>query len=251
MSNQPEEWAQFFNAHAVKYHEEPFTKATGEELKFILEELSLPEGSKILDVGCGTGRHAVALAKHGYKVLGVDISEGMLEEARRLAEKAGVQVEWLQSDATQMELEQQFDAAICLCEGAFGLLNSGDDPLTHELNILKRIHRALYPGAKLILTAPNGLRKIRHATKEQVELGEFDPGTITESFKLPIETDHGDQEIALRERGFVPSELRLMFTIAGFAVDAVYGGTAGAWDRAPVGLDEMEVMMISTRQEDG
>ena len=51
-----------------------FTKNTVAEVDFVLEELSLPPGSRILDVGCGTGRHAVELARRGYQITGVDIS---------------------------------------------------------------------------------------------------------------------------------------------------------------------------------
>lgn len=244
MEDTSNEWAEFFNAHATKYMEEPFTRATKEEVHFILEALELSKGSRILDIGCGTGRHAVALAKAGYRILGVDISEGMLAEARRHAEQEGVEVEWMRADASKLKLEESFEAAICLCEGAFGLLGSMDDPLTHELEILRGIHAALLPGGKFILTAPNGLLKIRQATEEQVKSGDFNPMTLTEKFTLSVDTASGSKEIPLRERGFIPSELRLMFSQSGFEVEAIYGGTAGAWNRGDVRLDEMEVMVI-------
>ena len=57
----------------------------------------------ILDLGCGTGRHAIALVREGYKVTGIDISAGMLEVARRKAAEAGVEVEWIQADAANMQ----------------------------------------------------------------------------------------------------------------------------------------------------
>jgi 2-polyprenyl-3-methyl-5-hydroxy-6-metoxy-1,4-benzoquinol methylase len=241
------EWQFFFDQHAPKYLQEPFVRATEEEIVFLLDELSLPPGSRILDVGCGTGRHAVPLAQAGYRVMGVDLSSGMLAEARRHAEQAGVQVEWLQADAADLKLAPQFDAALCLCEGAFGLLASGDDPLTHDLDILRGIHKALQSGGKLILTGLNGLRKIRLATEEQLRRGEFDPFTLTEIFHMSVEVEGGTRSVALRERGFTPAELRLMFQISGFEVQSVYGGTAGAWNREPVRLDEMEIMVIGQK----
>jgi ubiquinone/menaquinone biosynthesis C-methylase UbiE len=95
-----------------------FTKNTIAEIDFIIDILNLSNGSTILDVGCGTGRHAIELAKRGYKVTGVDISSGMLAEAKKAAFNADVNVEWIQSDAVKFNSNKSFDAVICLCEGA-------------------------------------------------------------------------------------------------------------------------------------
>ena len=89
--NTKNEWQAYFDASASEYEEEVFTKNTETEVKFLLEELALPSGSSILDMGCGTGRHAIRLAQEGYHVIGVDISQAMLDQARAAAQKAGVQ----------------------------------------------------------------------------------------------------------------------------------------------------------------
>ena len=122
------EWEEFFDGHAPVYMDNVFTKNTLNEVDFVLEELRLPLGSRLLDVGCGTGRHAVELARRGYQLTGVDISSGMLVEAEKEAREAGVEVELIHADATQFTSDKLFDAAICLCEGAFSLLSSEDDP---------------------------------------------------------------------------------------------------------------------------
>ncbi len=245
------EWKAFFDAYADQYMQECFTQNTVAEADFLLEELGLPQGSRVLDVGCGTGRHAVELARRGYRVTGVDLSDGMLHEAERAARKAGVEVEWVQGDATRMRFDAEFDAAICLCEGAFGLIGSGDDPDTHDLAILARMSEALKPGAKLILTALNGMRKIRAATPESMERGRFDPLTLTEACSVTYDVGGRTVTFTGVERGFVPSELRLMLTVSGFDVQAIYGGTAGDWGRRPPDLDEMELMAIATRRLTG
>ncbi|MCK4724776.1 MAG: class I SAM-dependent methyltransferase, partial [Anaerolineales bacterium] len=201
----------------------------------------------ILDVGCGSGRHAVELAQRGYRVTGIDISIGMLREAQRRAEEVGVLSMWVQADASVMHLAQQADGVICLCEGAFGLLGSADDPHTHELAILAGIYAALKPGGKFILTALNGMAKIRRATAERIEQGTFDPMALTEVFTLDYESNGDKKSVVVRERGFVPSELRLMLTTSGFDVVNIYGGTAGAWSRNPPRLDEIELMAIAIR----
>jgi SAM-dependent methyltransferase len=239
------EWIVFFDHHAPKYLQEVFTRNTAYEVEFIIEEFALPAGSTILDAGCGVGRHAIELARNGYRVIGVDISSGMLEEAHRLASLAGVEVEWVQADISEFRLLEQVDAAICLCEGAFGLLGSADDPYTHDLAILNGIYDSIKPNSKFILTALNGMAKIRQATQRDVEKGEFDPMVQLETFNLEYEAEGHKESITVKERGFVPSELRLMLEISGFTVDEIFGGTAGGWNREPVRLDEIEIMAIS------
>jgi SAM-dependent methyltransferase len=245
------EWITFFDAHAPKYLDEIFTRNTAFEVEFILGELALHPGSSILDVGCGVGRHAIEFARNGYRVIGVDISSGMLNEARRRAAQAGVEVEWVQADASKLKLVEIADAAVCLCEGAFGLLGSADDPYIHDLAILKGIRASIKPDSKFILTALNGMAKIRKATQEDIDQGLFDPAAQLETFSLEIETEGTKESIVLKERGFVPSELRLMLEIAGFNVEKMYGGTAGAWNREPVKLDEIEIMAICHKGSDG
>src|SRR4051794_38434863 len=108
----PTGWKQFFDSHAERYDENAFTRNTVAEVDFFLNLFPLSRGAAILDVGCGTGRHSVELAKRGFKVTGLDLSEGMLKVARRRAEEAGVEVEFVQRDATDFSFDRSFDAAI-------------------------------------------------------------------------------------------------------------------------------------------
>ena len=82
-------WQEFYDRHAPRYDENPFTQNTRVEVDFLFEVMSLRPGMTLLDVGCGTGRHAVEMARRGLLVTGIDISEGMLEQARRRAAEAG------------------------------------------------------------------------------------------------------------------------------------------------------------------
>lgn len=241
------EWEIFFDAHAPVYMENSFTKNTIEEVNFILEELGLPPGSHILDVGCGTGRHSVELAKRGYKVTGIDISAGMLSEAKKAASKAGVEVEWVHSDASKFTSSRSFDASICLCEGAFGLLGKDDNPLEHELSILRNINAVLKPDKKLILTALNGFRMIRDHSQEDVEKGQFDPISLVEVSLQEYDTAEGKKSVLLKERGFVPTELAILLRQAGFLAEHIWGGTAGNWGKRKVDLDEMEIMVVARK----
>jgi len=242
------EWEKFFDGHAPVYMDNVFTKNTLEEVDFILAEFKLPPGSHILDMGCGTGRHAVELAKRGYRVTGVDISSGMLAEAEKAARAAGVQVEWIQGDATRFTSTRLFDGAICLCEGAFGLLSADDDPMEHDLAILRHIHAALRPGAPFILTALNACHMICKYSQKDVDQSRFDPITMVETNPVEYDTPEGKKSVPVREQGHVPTELVSLFRRTGFDVLHIGGGTAGNWGRRRLDLDEMEVMVIAKKE---
>jgi SAM-dependent methyltransferase len=239
-------WREFFDSFAPQYMNEVFTTDSVREAAFLVELLELPDGASILDIGCGTGRHAVELARAGYAVTGIDLSSGMLREARAAAERAGVELELVQADATSFDLGREFHAAVCLCEGSFGLLGA-DDAFAHDAAVLARALAALRPGAQLVITLLNGMRMIRDATPEKVERGAFDPATLAESFEMEWQAEDGPRTLPFRERGYVPSEVVLLCRGAGFAVEHIWGGTAGNWGRRRVELDEMEIMAVLRR----
>ncbi|MBN1147824.1 MAG: methyltransferase domain-containing protein [Anaerolineales bacterium] len=216
-------------------------------MDFLVEELRLPEGSSILDIGCGVGRHSVELARRGYKVTGVDISGGMLAEAQKAASAANVQVEWIQANATGFQAARQYDAAICLCEGTFGLVTLDEDPEAHDAAILHNICAALKPGAPFILNALNGLRAIREFSQEDVKSGRFDPLTLVEIYPMEYETPQGTQSMLVREKKRLPGELAALCRQCGFDVEHIWGGTAGNWRRDMVDLDEIEMMIVARK----
>ncbi len=243
MGAEKNDWERFFDEHAPGYMDNVFTKNTLAEVDFMLELLPVDPGQHILDMGCGAGRHSVELARRGFRVTGVDISAGMLAQAAGAADVAGVSVTWIKADATRYRAGHRFDAAICLCEGAFSLLTLADDPLKHDLAILGNIQAALKPGGCFLLTALNGLRKIREHDQEDVTSGAFDPLTTSDLFTM----EEGEVSVMVRERGYVPSELALLCRMAGFEVQNIWGGTAGNWGRRPVELDEIELMVLARR----
>ncbi len=238
-------WQTFFDAHAPIYEENVFTKNTVREIDFLLEELKLAPNCSILDVGCGTGRHAIELAKRGFAVTGLDLSSGMLASAASAARSAGVEVEWIHANATRFSLLRRYDAAICLCEGAFGLLGPGEDSIEQPLSILYNISRSLKPQAKAIFTVLNAAAMLRRYQNRDVAEGRFDPLAMVEA------SEHAPREglpaVAVRERGFVPTELRLLFRLAGMSVLNMWGGTAGDWGRRTLDLDEIEIMIVAQK----
>jgi 2-polyprenyl-3-methyl-5-hydroxy-6-metoxy-1,4-benzoquinol methylase len=241
------QWETFFDNHAPHYTQNNFTRNTLAEVDFLLDVLQPAPGSEILDMGCGTGRHAIELAKRGYFVTGVDISRGMLAEADKIAGGAGVEVEWIQSDATRFVAPHLYDAAICLCEGAFGLLSTDADPVQHDQAILQNIYDALKPGAPFMLTTLNGIAKLRHVTQDDVESGRFDPVTMVENSDQVWDLPEGKKLVHVKEHYYVPTELAWLFEQVGFTVEHIWGGTAGNWGKRKIQLDEIEVMVVARK----
>lgn len=96
---------------------------------------SLPKGSRILDVCCGTGQIASLLSERNYVVDGLDISEKMIEKAKATAPKASFKV----ADATNFSYDVSFDAAICTLDSLNHITNPIDleKVLVNILNVLK------------------------------------------------------------------------------------------------------------------
>ncbi len=240
-------WESFFDGHAPDYLDNVFTNNTEFEVKFIINELGLTPGDWVLDIGCGTGRHTIPLARYGITMTGLDLSEGMLAQAKAYAEKEKIKVELIQADATNFQLPQQFDHAISLCEGSIGLLGDADDPCKRDLAILKNIYNCLKPGARFLLTVLNGFKKAREHTAEDVKNGVFDPVHLITYEKMNVEESGKTTEMTFREKGFTPGELHHLLSRAGFNILHLWGGTAGAWHKKQLDLDEYEIMVLAEK----
>jgi len=157
-------YEELFTGYAATYDREVFTQGTQSEVDFIEGEIAGDKGCAILDLGCGTGRHSIELARRGYRVTGIDLSADQLAAARAKAGAAGVRVEFLRRDARGFRFKRRFGLAIMLCEGAFPLME------TDEMNfrILRNAARALAPRGRLIMTTTNALFPLFHSVKDLV-----------------------------------------------------------------------------------
>src|SRR3954464_1731246 len=157
----------------------------------------------------------------------------MLDPPRKAAAAVGVSVDWIQADATQWRSELLLDAAVCLCEGGFGLVEMNEDPIAHDLAILRNISASLRPNAPFLLTGLNGYAIIRQMTDEMVQNGAFDPASMLTIYQDEWDLPEGKRLMTIRERLFIPPEVVAMLTHSGFEVLNVWGGTAGEWGERP------------------
>ena len=213
-----------------------FTKGTAQEVAFLVAALGLEPGARVLDVGCGPGRHANALAARGMVVHGIDISHRFVELARAGA-APGASFERL--DAREMAFDAEFDAAICLCQGAFGLMTAGG----HDEVVLASIARALRPGGRLALSAFSAYFVVKHW-----EGAEFDADTGVNHERTRIRDESGREiETSLWTGCYTPRELRLLCAAHGLRVDSISGVEPGAYGDDRPTVDTAEFLVLATR----
>lgn len=215
-----------------------FTIGTEQEVDFLTEELGLAPGMRLLDVGCGPGRHAVSLAGRGLDVVGVDISPDFVRLARRRAAEAGARVSFFEGDAENLPFEDEFDAVVSLCEGAFGL---GLD----DLRILRGMTRALRSGRLLAVGAPNVFHVVRHLDGGAC----LDPVRMVyrEVVEGVIGADGTTRDFEMWSTCFTPREMEWIANGAGLDPVAVYGVEPGAYRGEPPSLDHPELLLVARK----
>ena len=215
-----------------------FTKGTDQEVVFLLGLLDLPPGARLLDVGCGPGRHSVALARAGLSVTGVDVSARFLELAADAARAAGVGASFVHVDAREMPFDDEFDAVISICQGAFGLM-AGDDS-----TVLKRMAEAVKPGGRVVLTAFSALYEASHPREGATF--DADAGIVHELTTVKDEAG-ADHEVDLWTSVYTARELRLMALGVGLIPESVWAAEPGAFGKQPPNLDHPELMLVARR----
>jgi SAM-dependent methyltransferase len=119
---------------------------TTQEIDFILALAGINPGDRILDIGCGAGRHSIELSRRGYDVLGIDPSQAMVAAAKERAVEQKVEPEFLQMRGEDLEFEAEFDLALCLFT-TLGQVKDKED--NHQLLI--NASQALRDGGHFIL----------------------------------------------------------------------------------------------------
>jgi 2-polyprenyl-3-methyl-5-hydroxy-6-metoxy-1,4-benzoquinol methylase len=230
-------YEELFDDYSKKYDTEVFTQGTKGEVDFIENEAEYNKSIKILDIGCGTGRHSIELSKRGYSVTGIDLSESQLNAAKSKAEFENLNIDFLKMDARYLTFNEEFDLAIMICEGAFPLMET--DEMNYE--ILMNAYRSLKQNGKLIFTTLNGLFPVFHSidafinennNQGQVYSSNFNFMTFRDTNLYQVTDDNGIQkELECNERYYIPSEISWLLKSAGFKKNDIYASKLGEFSR--------------------
>jgi SAM-dependent methyltransferase len=135
---------------------------------FVVKALVLKGGERILDLACGYGRHALALARRGYSVVGVDITTAYIEDAKQNAAKENLPAAFILSDIRDVAFENEFDAVLSMADGAIGYLENDEE----NLKIFDVIAKALKPGGAHFMDVCNAAHARLYFPKTSWECGE-------------------------------------------------------------------------------
>jgi SAM-dependent methyltransferase len=219
------------------YLRNAFTKGTAQEVDFLVRHLDLRAGQRALDVGCGPGRHARALAERGLHVLGIDISTEFVALAR---DGAPPTAQFVVADARDLDHDGEFDLVLSACQGAFGLLG----PDGSDLAVFARMARAVRPGGHLVVDTFSAAFVVRHLEEgEHYDLG---AGVLHERSTLRG-PDGDERAFDLWTTCFTPRELRLMAERHGLEVVGVHASTPGRWGSGPPAIDAPGVLLVARR----
>lgn len=223
-----------------------FTKGSEQEVDFLIKALNLKPGMKLLDVGCGPGRHSILFAKAGINVLGIDISQEFIDIA---SNEDRHNAEFIRLDARNLHFFKEFDAVISLCQGAFGLAGQTDKPvatLDPDAEILFKMSKALVDGGKLALSAFSAYFQL-HFLEEEKDTFFADHGVNHEN--ATIRNSVGE-EIAqdLWTSCFTPRELRLLANQAGLTVQSIWSVSPGKYKEAVPTYMLPELLMVASRE---
>ena len=245
-----------FENYGQKYDNESYTHGSLGECDFIEKELKSDKSLKILDVGCGTGRHAIELSKRKYIVTGIDLSETQLTRAREKAESNNLKIDFQKQDARNLPFNNEFDIAIMLCEGGFPLME------TDEMNfeILKSVTKSLREHGKFIFTTLNGLFPLYHSVEEfcastsengnaTYRSNTFDLMTFRDHNITEFEDDFGNKKtLECNERYYMPSEIFWLLKSLRYKTIDIYGAKLGAFSRNDkLTTEDFEMLVIAEK----
>lgn len=219
------------------------------EVDFLVSQLRLQSGMRLLDLCCGQGRHAVPLARRGLRVAGLDLSATLLGEAEKAAREAGVSLELVRRDMRDIPWTEEFDGAINMFT-AFGYFDDDEE----NFRVLEGMARALKPGGRFCLDVMSYNWLMCHYEEKGWSLGEggllqlearrtdWMSGYHASEIML-IEPDGSRRKRAIRVRLFAPHELVAWLRRAGLTVEALFGDTAGS----PFGLDTPRLVLVGRK----
>jgi SAM-dependent methyltransferase len=231
----------------AEYRRNAFASGTAEEVATLRRVTGLAAGQRVLDVGCGDGRHLRALAVAGVDGVGVDVSPGLLDAARSAAAEAGVaaRLDWLEGDARALHRvlgeREPFDVAWTLCQGALGTSPTTDP------SVLQGLADAVRPGGTVVFTLFHALFAARHLAPGDA----FDPVDLVHHQVAEVRgPDHARRSFPLWTASYTVRDAAHLAERAGLTVLEVRGVEPGAYGRrrpGEVGLDDPELLIVARR----
>ena len=271
VSGRPGHWFEPLADHmGSAYLRYSFTKGTVQEIDTIISMTSLAPGARVLDVGCGPGRHSLELARRDFDVVGLDVARRFVELAREAAAAEGLdRCRFVRGDVGWLaDLDVgRFDLVLSLCQGAFGLSGGPESaasspmgtPVELDEPILSAMAGALNPGGRLVVSAFSSYFHLAHTRPDQPNgapsddlPGEtFDAATGVNHEWTTVRDSNGiGRNAQLWTTCYTPRELRLLARLVGLRPGPVYGVTPGDYGPYRPTVDHPELLLLAATAEE-
>jgi cyclopropane fatty-acyl-phospholipid synthase-like methyltransferase len=245
----PDDWYEHFFTVPVNRFWEKMVPAevTAADLAFIRRHIEVQPPARMLDIPCGAGRHALALAAEGYDVVGVDLSEDAIARAAALARDRAMSARFVRADMRRFDDIGRFDAAICLGNsiGYFGAAGAA--------KFLARLAASLVPGARLILDSSVCAESILPLPADReiaFEGGSYRSALSYDCARSVLETqaeltlDGETHALAYAHHIVTSGALVAMLSEAGFEVEGMFADT----EDAPFRVGSPRLLLVARRR---
>lgn len=142
-------WEELFGDDFIRTMAKITDEQIAGEVDFIEDSLGVAKGGTMLDLACGTGRHAIELARRGYQVVGLDLSLAMLARAGEEAQERDQKINFVQGDMREMTFENTFDGVYCW-NTSFGFFEEEKNAL-----VCGKVHKSLRAGGQFLIDVVN------------------------------------------------------------------------------------------------
>ncbi len=216
--------------------------------------MRLEPRSRVLDLGCGSGRRTIELARRGHRVVGLDPDERALASARTGAKGEKLNIHFIKADTAAIPYRSEIDA-VTLLDGAFGQRANDRD----DLRCLESARKALKPGGLLLIDALNKEWLMRHFEPNYWEQGEenkaavvldqitfdFERGRL-DNRRVIVDADGKRTPSNVSVRVYTLTELKAQLERAGFVYRQCWGG----FDGSAYGMESARVVVLAERPAD-
>ena len=255
-------WETIFDEKYLKTYVDSGTpEVTAKEVSFLVKRLQLARGANLLDLACGYGRHAIALARHGFRVTGIDLSKHFIALARNEAAREGLEISFEVGDMRNLSFDKEFDAVINLFSSFGYFEDASDDSL-----VLRKVCRALKPKGKFLFDLNNTwasfARVLRQGNSDNktglltaviktklsnglilTEKDEFVPETVQWITTKTWMEKGRRRRYQFRVRVFVVPQLRLLLEQNGLFIKRLWGGFEGS----PYSFDSRRIVILAAK----